>query len=182
MRGAAISSFAAFALASGTALAQTVIAPPSPPASATGNWTVSETTSPIDYTPIVVAITPSRGGAEGATMQLTAYCRNGRTEFVLAGPAITGRGEDYTISYRVNGDGPVQAAAGAPSFGSGAAFKGDVVRLLQSLPEEGNISFRVVPRKGAPWEGYFSLGGLKLVREKLGGACKWPLAIANPRN
>lgn len=115
-------------------------------------------------------------------MQLTAHCRNGRTELVLAGPAITGRSEDYVISYRINGDAAVQAAAGAPSFGAGAAFQGDVVRLLQSLPEEGNISVRIAPRKGAAWDGYFSLGGLKLVRDKLAGACKWPQAVANPRN
>ena len=42
-------------------------------------------------------------------MQLTLYCRNGRTELVVAGPAVSGRGEDYAISYRVNGDEPVQA-------------------------------------------------------------------------
>jgi hypothetical protein len=170
MRGAAISTLAAFALASGAALAQSVV----------NNWTVSETTSPVDYSPIVVAITSSRGGAE--TMQLTLYCRNGRTELVLAGPTVSGRGEDYAISYRVNGDEPLPVAAGVPSFGPGAALKGDIVRLLQSLPEEGNIAFRIVPRKGATWEGYFPLGGLKPVRDKLAGACKWPQAIANPRN
>jgi hypothetical protein len=156
-------------------------APPRP-APTTGNWTVSETTSPVDYTPIVVATTLSRGIAESAAMQLTAYCRNGRTELVIAGPSISGRGEDYAISYRINGDAPVQASAGAPSFGTGAAFKGDVVRLLQTLPEEGDIVIRLAPRTGAAREGYFSLGGLKLVRDKLAGACKWPQAIAKPRN
>ena len=136
----------------------------------------------MDYTPIVVAITPSRDSAEGSAMQLTIYCRNGRTELVVAGPAVSGRGEDYAISYRVNGDEPVQVAAGVPSFGPGAAFKGDIVRLLQSLPEEGNIAFRLAPRTGAAREGNFSLGGLKPVRDKLAAACKWPQAIANPRN
>ena len=77
---------------------------------------------------------------------------------------------------------PVQIAAGPPSFGTGAAFKGDVVRLLQSLPEEGDIAVRLSPRTGAAREGYFSLGGLKMVRDKLAAACKWPQAIAKPRN
>jgi hypothetical protein len=157
-------------------------APPSQGAPTTGNWTVSETTSPVDYTPIVVATTPSRGGAENSAMQLTVYCRNGRTELVIAGPSISGRGEDYAISYRVNGDEPVHASAGAPSFGTGAAFKGDVVRLLQTLPEAGDIAIRLAPRTGAAREGNFSLGGLKPVRDKLAGACKWPQAIAKPRN
>jgi hypothetical protein len=209
MRTAAILPFVAFEVAGGIALAQGVsdplahlracslmeraerlecldklarsIAPPPRPAPAADNWTISETTSPVDYTPIVVAITPSRHGAESSAMQLSIYCRNGRTELVVAGPAISGRGEDYAISYRINGDEPVQTAAGAPSFGTGAAFKGDIVRLLQSLPEEGDLTVRLAPRTGVARDGYFALGGLKTVREKLAAACKWPQAIARPR-
>jgi hypothetical protein len=76
----------------------------------------------------------------------------------------------------------VDAAAGAPSFGTGVAFKGDIVRLLQSLPEQGEMFIRLSPRTGVARDGYFSLGGLKLVRDKLAAACKWPQAIAKPRN
>ena len=115
-------------------------------------------------------------------MQLSIYCRNGRTELVVAGSAISGRGENYIVSYRINGDQPVQTAGGTPSFGSGVAFKGDVVRLLQSLPEEGEIAVRLSPRTGVARNGNFSLGGLKMVREKLAAACRWPQAIATPRN
>ena len=126
------------------------------------------------FMPFVVAVTPSRGGTEGSAMQLSIYCRNGRTELVVAGPAISGRGGDYTMLYRVNGDQPVQAAAGAPSFGTGVAFKGDVVGLLQSLPEEGEVTVRLSPRTGVAREGNFSIGGLKMVREKLAAACRVP--------
>ncbi|WP_235983681.1 hypothetical protein [Bradyrhizobium australiense] len=158
------------------------MAPAVRPTPAVANWTISETTSPVDYKPFVVATTPSLEGAQRSTMQLSIYCRNGRTELVVAGPAISGRGEDYALSYRVNGDHPVQTAAGAPSFGSGAAFKGDVVGLLQSLPEEGEIAVRLSPRTGIAREGSFSIGGLKMVRQKLAAICKWPQAIATPRN
>jgi hypothetical protein len=210
MRTAAISLFVAFELASGIALAQSPsdplaqlrdcsmmeraerlkclerlslsMRPPASPTPAVGNWTISETTSPVDYKPFVVATTPSLERAEGSAMQLSIYCRNGRTELVVAGPAVTGRGEDYTVSYRLNGDQPVQAAAGTPSFGTGAAFKGDVVRLLQSFPEEGEVAVRLSPRTGVAREGNFLIGGLKMVREKLAAACKWPQAIATPRN
>jgi len=146
------------------------------------NWIVSETTSPVDYDPIVVAITPSREGAESSAMQLSVSCRAGRTELVVKGPAIAGKSDDYAISYRIDGHEPVQIAAGPPSLGAGAAFKGDVVRLLQSFPEEGGITVRLSPRTGATREGSFSLNGLKTVREKLAAACKWPQAIAKPRN
>jgi hypothetical protein len=142
------------------------IAPPGRPAPY-DNWLLSETTF-------------SRGGSDGAPMQLAIHCRKGRTELVLAGPAVSRSAEEYAISYRVNANPPVQLAAASPSFGSGAAFRGDVVRLLQSLPEEGGIAVHLSTRTGAAQEGHFLLGGLKTVREKLAAACKWPHAVARP--
>ena len=143
---------------------------------------ISETTSPIDYTPIVTAVAFSRGGSDGSLMPLAIYCRGGRTELVVEGPAIAGKGDEYAISYRIDDNDPVQVVAGRPSFGTGAAFKGDIVRLLQSLPEEGGITVRISSRTGAIGEATFSLNGLKTVREKLAAACKWPQATAQPRN
>ena len=40
---------------------------PARPAPAADNWIVSETTSPVDYTPIVTATTFSRGGSNGSS-------------------------------------------------------------------------------------------------------------------
>ena len=147
-----------------------------------GNWIVSETTSPVDYAPIVTATTFSRGGSDASSMQLSIHCRGGRTELVVAGPAVSRSSQDYAITYRINDNQPVQLAAGSPSFGTGAAFTGDVVRLLQSLPEEGDIAVRLFTRTGAAQDGHFVLGGLKMVREKVAAACKWPHVVAKPRN
>ena len=158
------------------------IAPPARPAPGSDNWIISETTSPVDYTPIVTATAFSTGGSDGSSMHLSIYCRGGRTELVVAGPAVSRSGGDYVISYRVNDGQPVQLAAGSPSFGTGVAFTGDIVRLLQSLPENGHIAVRISARGGAAQDGRFSLGGLKTVREKLAAACKWPSAVARPHN
>jgi hypothetical protein len=163
-------------------LSRNIAAPVRPVPPGGGNWVVSDTTSPVDYMPIVTATTFSRGGPDGSPMQLSIHCRGGRTELVVAGPAVSRSSAEYAISYRINDDQPVQLAAGPPSFGTGAAFTGDVVRLLQSLPEEGDIAIRLSTRTGAAQEGHFLLGGLKMVREKLAAACKWPRAIARPRN
>ena len=153
---------------------------PARPAPGADNWIVSETTSPVDYTPIVTATTSS---TNGSSMQLSIQCRGGRTELVVAGPAVSRSSADYAISYRINDGQPVQLAAGAPSSGTGAAFTGDVVRLLQSLPEEGDIAVRLSTRTGATQQdGNFLLGGLKMVREKVAAACKWPHIVAKPRN
>jgi hypothetical protein len=157
------------------------IAPPDRSVRNGDNWIISETTSPVNYTPIVTATALSRGGTDGPPMQLAIRCRGGRTELVVSGPAASS-GVIDAISYRINDGQPVQLAAGAPSFGTGAAFPGDVVRLLQSLPEEGHIAVRISNRSGAAGDGHFLLGGLNTVREKLAAACKWPHAVAKPRN
>jgi hypothetical protein len=157
------------------------IAPPDRPAPEVDNWVVSETTSPVDYTPIVSASTVSRGGSDGSSMRLSIHCRGGRTEMIVSGPAVRS-GEAYAISYRINDAQPVQLAAGSPSFGTGVAFTGDAVRLLQSLPEVGDFAVRLSTRTGAARDGYFLLNGLKMAREKIAAACRWPLAVAKPGN
>jgi hypothetical protein len=146
------------------------------------NWVVSETTSPVDYTPIVAATAAYRRGADGPTMQLSIHCRGGRTELAVTGPAVTGSGEDYAISYRINDEQPAQLAAATPSFGAGAAFRGDVVRLLQSLPDEGGITVRLLTRAGVVVDGHFQLSGLKVVRDRVSTACRWPHAISRQRH
>jgi hypothetical protein len=168
------------------------IAPPSParpPASpapgvapAADNWIVSETTSPLDYTPVAIATASSGGGPDGAILQLSIQCRGGRTDLVITGPALTGRGEDSVVSYGVNDGQPVVVAAGTPVSGAGVTIRGDVVRLLASLPDRGEISFRVTPRQGAALDGRYELAGLKIVRDRLAGPCKWPAVAGAPHN
>jgi hypothetical protein len=168
------------------------IAPPlpAPPAAspapgvapAADNWIVSETTSPLDYTPVVVASASSSGGTDGGTMQLSIQCRGGHTDLVIRGPALAGRGEDYGVSYVVNDGQPVVIAAGTPASGAGVVIRGDVVRLLASLPDRGEISFRVTPRQGAALDGRYDLADLKIVRVRLAGPCKWPAVAGAPLN
>jgi hypothetical protein len=124
------------------------IAPPDRPARGGDNWIISETTSPVDYTPIVTATTSSR-------VRLSIHCRGGRTELVVAGPGVSRGSGDYAVSYRINDDQPVQLAARSPSFGTGAAFSGDVMRLLKSLPEEGHVTVHIFIRSGAAQDGDF---------------------------
>jgi len=145
-------------------------------------WIVSETTSPVDYAPIVTATVLARGNADGALRQLSVHCRSGRTEMVVGGPAASESGADYALSYRLADNQPVQVAAGKPSFGTGVAFRGDVVGLLLSLPSEGGIAIRLASRAGAVHDGYFSLVGLKTARDRVAAACRWPSTLARPRS
>jgi hypothetical protein len=208
MKGAALSFLSALALANGITSVQGASDPaaqlracsqvdrallmecldrlsrlPAPPlrlAQAGDGWIVSETTSPVDYSPIATATTASR--KDGPPMQLSIRCRGGRTELAVMGPAITGRGDDYFISYRVNGGRSVQLAGTAATFGDGVAFKGDVVGLLQSLPGDGELAVRLFPLSGNELNGIFSLNGLETLRTRIGATCKWPHAVARPND
>jgi hypothetical protein len=159
------------------------LSPRSPPPGRRGtddSWLVSETTSPVDYSPVVTATTSSVSGPNGAAMQLAIHCRKGRTEVMIAGPALSRGAHEYAVSYRLNADPPIQLAAASPSFGSGIALGGDAVQLLKSLPDDGSIIVRLSSRTGAVQEGQFRLGGFKNVREKMAAACKWPHSVARP--
>ena len=157
-------------------------APPLQLALAGDGWIVSETTSPVDYSPIATATASSRKVAGAPAMLLTIRCRGGRTELVVAGPDITGPGDNYFISYRVNGGPSVQLAGAVAALGDGVAFKGDVAALLQSLPGNGELVVRLFPVSGSEFEGIFSLDGLEALRARIGATCKWPHAIARPNN
>jgi hypothetical protein len=145
---------------------------------AQGDWVISQTTSPVDYAPIATATTLSREAAGSLATQLTIRCRGGRTEWVIAGPAISGRSADYLISYRVNGGRLEQIAAQAPAFGTGVAIKGDPIALLRSLPDRGELAVHLSPRAGTAHDAVFSLAGLEIVRAKMEAVCKWPHAAA----
>jgi hypothetical protein len=150
---------------------------------AADGWVVSETTSPVDYSPIATATTSSLDVAGGGSpIRLSIRCRGGRTELTVAGPAINGPGSDYFISYRVNDGRSVQLGGVAPAFGDGVAFKGDVVALLQSLPVEGELVLRVFSVSGKSMDGIFSLNGLDKLRARIGATCRWPHAIAKPND
>ena len=145
-------------------------------------WVVSETTSPVDYSPIATAITSSRKIADGTSMQLSIRCRGGRSEVAVTGPAITGRGDSYFMSYRVNGGPSVQLAGAASAFGDGVAFRGDVVALLRSLPGDGKLEVRLVSPTGPELNGSFSLDGLDILRARIAATCQWPHAVAKPND
>ena len=139
---------------------------------AAGDWVVSETTSPFDYSPIAIATATARSG--DTTMQLSIQCRGGRTDLVIASPAITQRGVEYTVIYQTgDATSPVLPYAMAAS-GSGLAIGGNVVRLLMSLPDQGDVVFRIAARQGVIVEGRYALAGLKNVLARMAGPCKWP--------
>ena len=145
-------------------------------------WIISQTSSPLDYSPIATATIASREVEGGDVMQFSIRCRGGRTEIVVAGPAITDRGDDYALSYRVGSGQPTRIAAATPAFGAGVAFKADAVALIQSLPGDGEFVLHLSPHVGPSQDAIFSLTGLERVRARIAAPCGWPHTIAKPNN
>ncbi len=145
------------------------------------SWIVSETTSPIDYSPVVIASATARGAPDGSGMKLSIACRGGNTSVVLSSSGILPPGDIYTVSYTVDGGSPTTLAAAAAASGTGMAIAGDVVRLLLSLPAQGEIAFRIAGRQGATLEGRYSLDGMRTVRERMAVPCRWQVKPDTPR-
>lgn len=148
-------------------------APAAVPTPTAGTWIVSETRSPVDYSPVAIATASSSVGPDGV-LQLSIQCRGGRTEMVIRSAPLMRRAEDHVVSYVVNDSAPVTVTSGLSSSGSGIALKGDVAGFLTSLPAEGAIAFRVADRQGGTLEGRYDLPGIKALMARLAGPCKWP--------
>jgi hypothetical protein len=142
-----------------------------------GDWIVSETVSPIDYAPVIVATASSKAASAGSAMQVSIRCHGGRTDVALSGVALTRRAEDYRVSYRVDDGQATALTTGNPSSGIGVAIKGDTVRLLHSLPDEGSIALSVAVDTGPVLEGRYALPALKAVLNRLTSPCKWPAPL-----
>ena len=155
----------------GPVLAPLTAARTQAPAPAAGKWIISETRSPVDYSPVLIA-TASSGAGPAGMLQLSIECRAGRTEMVIRSAPLMRRAADHVVSYSINDAPPVAVTSGLS--GGGIALKGDVAGFLKSLPADGVIAFRVAERQGGTLEGRYDLPGIKALAARMVGPCKWP--------
>jgi hypothetical protein len=142
-----------------------------PPAAAVqlaqSSWIVSETRSPVDYSPVAIA------SAGTPDLQISIQCRGGRSEMVVASPRLAVRADSHAVSYRVNEGASVPIAVGPSMSGQGVALRADVSRFLLTLPERGEVTFHVTDRDGQALQAKFALAGLKALHGRMAGPCKW---------
>jgi len=137
-------------------------------------WVVSETMSPLDYSPVAIASSELNAN-DGAGLQFSIRCRGGRSELVLSSSTgFARRPEDYLASYSTNGGTPVAVPLAPATTGPGLALKAEPVRFLGSLPREGRLAIRVVFPNGLTVEGRYGLEQLKAVTARLAAPCNWP--------
>jgi hypothetical protein len=155
-----------------------------PPASAQNQpadtaWVVSETTSPVDYSPLVTAVIHSTSSVKDAPNTLAVRCRGSRTELLLRteGAWRASRASEVQVDHQINDQPFVRLQWTVSADGKTASYKDDAVELLRSLPEGARLKISVFVRQEGPGqEATFQLTGLDGVRRKIGLACKWPPA------
>jgi hypothetical protein len=145
-----------------------------PPTPQDSNWVVSETTSPIDYSPLATATIHSTFSTKDAPESMTIRCRQSRTELLLRTEGTWHRSPagDIPVEYRIDTQPPV-VSRWATVDGKTAIYKGDAVGLLQSLGDSTRIRITLSDRAGSGQSAMFQLTGLDAVRTKIGSACKW---------
>jgi hypothetical protein len=139
------------------------------------NWVISETTSPIDYSPLLTALLRSTSQVKDAPSALTVRCVGQRTELVLHTEGIwtAPRGSELRVDYLVNDQPAVGLQWILSSDGKTATYTDDPVGLLQSLPDGARLKINVADRARSSHEATFQIDGWDVVRNKIGTACKW---------
>src|SRR5882762_10792674 len=139
-------------------------------------WVVSETTSPVDYSPLITAVIHSTSSVKDAPNTLAVRCRVLRTELLLrmAGAWPASRASEVQVDYQINDQPFARLQWTVPADGTTASYKDDAVELLRSLPEDARLKISVFDGRGPGQEAMFQLTGLDSVRKKIGLACRWP--------
>jgi hypothetical protein len=138
-------------------------------------WVVSETTSPVDYSPLVTAMMRLHDGAQDAPNALAIRCRGLRTELLVRtdGTWRATRGGEVAVGYQVDDQPPVRLSWSVAADGKSAVYQDDAIGLLRSLPEGARLKITVLDAAGSGLEATFQLAGLDAVRRKIAAACKW---------
>jgi hypothetical protein len=98
-------------------------------------WVLSETTSPVDYSPLITAVIRSTSSVEDAPTTLAVRCRGLHTELLLrmAGTWPASRASEVQVDYQINDQPFVRLQWTASADGKTASYKDDAVGLLRSL-------------------------------------------------
>jgi hypothetical protein len=141
-----------------------------------GGWFISETTSPVDYSPQLSASIVSRTAADDAPLSLTIRCRARRIDLSVS--SISGwktpSNNQLRIAYQIDQRPVVEERWTASAGGKTASLNGNALQFLQALPTSGQILIRVFDSQAVAHESVFRLDGLAPIRQKVVDACKAP--------
>jgi hypothetical protein len=148
--------------------AQTPKKASAPPAN---RWIVSETTSPIDYSPLVSAVLEPIQHGDNGPINLAIHCRKKRIELMLQFSGNSAWRNQPQIYFQNGNQSPVQLDLSWSADGKMATVKNDPVSLLQPVPDGSTLKIWASGR--APQDTTFQLVGLDGIKSKVGAACNW---------
>jgi len=139
------------------------------------DWILSETTSPLDYSPLVTAVIRSTSDVKDGPNTFAVRCRAQHTELSIRTDGAWGapRGNDLLVDYQINDQPVVRQPWILSTDGRTATYKNDPVELLRSIPEGAALKVAIVDKANVRHEATFELTGLSGVRQKVGTTCKW---------
>jgi hypothetical protein len=143
-------------------------------------WTVSETTSPVDYSALVTATILARPDTKDAPMALVVRCGGRRTELGLRleGSSRALRGGEVLVTYQINDQPVAKQRWTASAEGRTASYREDAVALLQSFSDGGQLKIMVPDGSGQASAATFQLAGWSAIRDKIATACMWTSTAA----
>jgi len=144
------------------------------------DWTLSETRSPVDFSPLVIAVIRATSDVKDGPNSFEVRCRSQRTEISIRadGASTALRGNELVVDYQINDQPIVRQPWILSADGKTATYRNDSVELLRSLPDGGAMKIAVTDKGGVRHESIFHLTGLSRVRESVGTACKFPPTTA----
>jgi hypothetical protein len=139
------------------------------------SWIVSETTSPIDYSPVLTATIRSPSDVKDAPTTLAIRCLGGRTELLVRtqGTWRSSRAREIQVAYQIDDEPVIKLPWATSADGSTASYRSDATGLLLSLPEGGRLKITVLDSPDLQNQATFSLVGWDMVRDRIAAACKW---------
>jgi hypothetical protein len=139
------------------------------------NWLISETNSPVDYSPQITAAIRLPSSPKDAPNAFAVRCRGGRTELLVRteGAWRASRAGEVQVDYQINDQPPVRLVWTASADGKTAIYKNDAVGVLQSLTEGARLKIDVLDGLGAGHEATFHFDGWDAVRRRMAAACQW---------
>jgi hypothetical protein len=139
------------------------------------DWVVSETTSPVDYSPVVTALIHSISDATNGPNVLGLRCRARRTEFLIRaeGGWNAPNGKELRVDLQINDQPIVRLPWIVSADGKTATYRDDPVEFLRSIPEGASVKVAAANKENIRREATFRLTGLSAVRHTVGTACNW---------
>jgi hypothetical protein len=147
-----------------------------PEKTSSGGWTIGETTSPVDFSPLLVAeLRPVAPASGGAPTVLMLRCRSARTELSVRSqrtwrPSSAG---DVDVAMQTDGQETGHLRWLLSQDGRTAILPQDAAEIVRAW-RGSRVSIAVTDGGGSGGASIFDLSGVETVRARLAAACHWP--------